>query len=245
MKRVLVVGGAAILVVAAASFWFLSSRLDGLVASLIETHGSRVLGTAVRVGSVSISLEEGRGTIRSLRVANPEGYADGNAFELGEITLGIELATLGATPIVVDQLRVAAPTVNFEVNELGRSNFDVLKGNASAASAAPAEPAPEGAEPTRIRVRRFEFEKGHVNADVSRVSSEEKPLAVDMPAVRLNDVGGARGGTPGEIGKTVMVAFTGAVVREVAAVQAQREVEKRVGGEVGKEAGRLLKKIMD
>jgi hypothetical protein len=245
MKRVLIIGGVIAIVIAAASFWFGSSRLDSFVASLIESHGSRIAGTAVRVRSVDISLEDASGTIRGLRVANPEGYASGDAFELDEITLKIDLETLAATPIVLDQLRVAAPTVNFEVNEVGRSNFDVLRSNAGTASSAPTDPAAEGSEPTRIRIRKFEFEQGHINADVSRLKAEEKPLAIDMPALRLNDVGGARGGTPGEIGTTVLSAFTGAVAREVGAVQAQRAVEEKVGGDVGKEAGRILKGIMD
>ena len=99
MKRILVVGGVVLVLAVAGILWFVSSRLDSMVAQLIETHGSQATGTAVRVGSVSIDVTGGRGTIRGLRVANPKGYSRGDAFELGEITLGIDLGSIQSSPI--------------------------------------------------------------------------------------------------------------------------------------------------
>ena len=75
MKKILIGVFVALLLGAGAALWFLSSRLDSLVAGLIEQYGSQIVGTPVRVGSVAIDLRAGRGTIRGLRVANPEGYS--------------------------------------------------------------------------------------------------------------------------------------------------------------------------
>jgi hypothetical protein len=251
MKKILIGVFVVLALVVAAALWFLTSRLDSLVASLVESYGSEIAGTAVRVGSVSIDLRAGRGTIRGLRVANPEGYSSGDAFRLGEITVDIDPKTVTSNPVVIDALVVAAPAANFEVDATGRSNFQVIKSNVDRYSArsgggSGARPAAEGgSEAARLRIATFTFEGGTLRADVSAVDPDREPVDAALPSVRLRNVGGASGGTPGEIGKTVLGAFTGQVVRTAAASQAGRLLEDELGGEAGRAAGQLLRKLVD
>ena len=244
MKRTLLVGFGALLIAAAVVSYFVLARLDALVASAIESHGSAVAGVPVRVASVHIELREARGTIRGLRVGNPEGFSGGDALSLGEITLALDRGSLGATPIVVDQLRVAAPQARFEVDAGGRSNFEVIQGNVDR-YAAPTPAAQEGGAGRRIALRRLELEEGSIEADVSAVSDREEPYRAELSGLHLQDVGGAQGGTPGEIGKALLGAFTKTVMRSVAANEAGRAVEERIGGPAGKEAGKILRKLLD
>lgn len=250
MKRILVVAGVVVVLAVAAVAWFVLTRLDSLVAQAIETYGSQAVGTSVRVGSVSIDLGKGRGTIRGLRVANPEGFSRGDAFQLGEIILDIELASLNASPIVIDELTVDGPEARYEVDARGRSNFDAIKANLDkGSSAAPAEPKEGAAAPPRIAIKRFAFQEGAVQADFRAVDPQREVLEAQLPAVRLQNVGGSRGGTPAELGKTIAGAFTRSVAKTVAAHEAGRAAEKAVGEKLGDDAGRaaggLLKKIMD
>ncbi len=252
MKRVLLGGVLLVVLALGVAAWLLLSRLDSLVASVIEDTGSEIAGTAVRVGSVEIDLRAGRGTIRGLRVANPEGFSSGDAFRLGEIVLDLDPATVTGSPVVIDELRVNAPEASFEVDGQGRSNFAVLKANVERHSArgagsggqagTPEEPEAEG---PRIRIDAFAFEKGAVRADLSALDPEAKPLEATLPTLKLREVGGSAGGTPDEIGKALLGAFTAVVVRTVAADQAGRRLEKAIGGEAGKEAGDLLKRLFD
>ena len=250
MKRILAVGAVLLVLAVAAIAWFLSTRLDSLVAQLIETHGSQATGTAVRVGSVSIDVTGGRGTIRGLRVANPKGYSRGDAFQLGEITLAIDLGSVRSNPIVIDELTVSAPKASYEVDASGRSNFDAIKANLDRGSSGAAPDASEGdAPPPRIAIKRFAFQEGTVSADFSDVDPKRPKLEAALPSLRLQNVGGSKGGTPAELGKTIAGAFTRAVGKTVAANEAGRATEKAVGdklgGEAGKAAGDLMKKIMD
>ena len=68
---------------------FLASNLDGLVKQIIERTGSELTGTAVRLGAVEIDLTSGRGTLRNLRVANPDGFSGADVFSLGAILFEI------------------------------------------------------------------------------------------------------------------------------------------------------------
>jgi len=246
MKRVLIVGAVVALALAGAATYYVASSLDSLIAQLIEHYGSEMTGVPVRVGSVELSLSEGRGSIRGLRVGNPAGYAAGDAFRLGEITIDLDIDSIGSTPIVLDELRVAAPEVQFETDALGKSNFDVIMANLDAYSSGgggSADDAEASAE-TRLAIRRFRFEKGSVTADVSRLIPDAKPVQVRLPSVALDNLGGKRGATPAEIGKQVLVGFTASVVRVVASSQAQRLIEGKLKDEAGKAASGLLKKFL-
>ncbi|UCF35619.1 MAG: hypothetical protein JSU96_12355, partial [Acidobacteriota bacterium] len=103
MKK-LVIGvlliGVILLVVAG---YVLLSSLDTIVESVIEQSGSQITGTQVTVGSVEISLSTGEGVIRDIRVSNPEGFPQGDAFTLGQIEIGIDTESLAQAPIVLVQ----------------------------------------------------------------------------------------------------------------------------------------------
>ncbi len=56
------------------------------------------------MGAVELKLEEGRGSIRGLEVANPAGYSPGSALSFGELTLEMDKASRA-----VALVRAAAP----------------------------------------------------------------------------------------------------------------------------------------
>ncbi len=242
MKRILIVGSVVLVAGVLLAAWLLLSNLNSLVASAIEQEGSRVAGTSVRVGSVSIDLRAGSGTIRGLRVANPDGFSRGDAFTLGEITLALDTGSLNSSPIVVQRIRVAEPVANYEVDSQARSNFGALQSNVARYNAA-AEPA-EG-EPAKLVIRDLAIEKGSVHADFSAVDPNQQPLHAKLGTVRRRNLGAPSGATPDQISQQVLAAFTGAVVKAVSADQAALQLQRQIGGEAGKAAGGLLRKVLD
>jgi hypothetical protein len=251
MKRILLIAGGALLLVVGAAVWFGLSRLDSLVASAIEEFGSEIAGVPVRVDSVSIQLREGRGTIYGLRAGNPEGFSASDAFSLGEITLDIDPASITSSPIVIDELTVAAPVALYEMDARGRSNFDAIRENVnrySGDSPAPSEEAPAGdsGEELRLTVAKFRVQDGSVTADASALHEKAEPQKLDLPPLALDGIGGSRGATPGELGKAVLDAFTRSVRdagKGAAKRQARTLLEDQIGGEEGKAAGQLLDKL--
>ena len=61
-----------------------------LVKTAIEDMGPDYLLTDVSVDDVSLSLTDGRGTIRGLQLGNPPGFEGPYAMKLGEIKLAID-----------------------------------------------------------------------------------------------------------------------------------------------------------
>ena len=225
--------------------------LDAIVEAAIEKYGSEITGTAVRVSSVEIMLTDGRGTIRGLTIANPPGFSSGSAFSLGEITIDIDPNSVTESPVVIDEVTVRAPQVTYELDAKLGSNIQTVLGNieryagSGGSSDGGATGSAEDAE-LRLAIKRFTFEKGTVEADASAVGGEA--LKVELPPLRMQNLGGSRGAPPGDIGSEVLEAYTRTVVKTVGMKQATKQLDKviddNLAGEEGKAAKKLLRNLL-
>ena len=251
-KIALILGFVAVLTVVGATLYLVSS-LDSIVKNGIERYGREMTGTSVHVDSVSISLRSGRGSIRGVRVANPPGYSPGDAFSLGEITLQIDVASLAGSPIAIDEVRIAAPAVKLEIDARGRSNMETIQSNVerytgsetpAAGGDAPAAgdaPEAEAGAPTLFAVKKFIFEDGVVKTDARAIGGPA--IEVELPALRLSNLGGSAGAPADQIGREVTIAFGGAAARTATTQGVKSIVDKHLGGDAKKAADSLLRML--
>ena len=244
MKKKVIAGGIAIvaIVIAVAAFYLLSN-LNSLIAGAIEKHGSDVTDTSVSVSGVDISLREGRGSIKGLRVASPEGFEASDAFSLGDITVDIDLTSVREDPVVIDEIRIRAPVVNAEVTRTGASNIDELRKRvqAYAAGASGGGGDKSGGETKNFRIKRFVFEQGRIEVDASALGVEKRTIT--LPEIRLSDVGGASGAAPDEIAKVILTTVAKQVMSEITSSEVNRLVKDQLGDSIADQAKGLLKKI--
>ena len=239
MKKVLITI-IVIVVLIVVALVLLFSNLNSLVAKAIEKNGSNVTQTSVTVSGVDISLREGRGTIEGLRVANPSGFDAPDAFSLEDITLDIDIQSLREDPIVVDEILVKAPVIYAEVTEKGSSNIDKIRENVKAYAGGSAGGEAEG-RARRFRIKQFVFEKGRVEIDVSALGLENR--SIDLPEIRLNDIGGEEGVTSDEIAKIVLAEVAKRVSSEIAGSQIDGLIKDKIGGSITDKPKGLLDKI--
>ena len=238
-----------LLAVGGGVYYFITT-LDSLVKSGIETYGSQIVGTPVRVGSVKIALKSGRGTIRNLRIGNPQGFSSNDVFSLGEITLDIDPGSITGEPVVVDEIVIRAPIVNFEVDAKGGSNIEVIKKNVSryqgsSSSSSGGGGAGDGAGTSSaplMRVSRLTFEEGKVATDASAIGGTQQQI--ELPPLEMTNVGGSKGAPPDQIGKTVMTRYTNLVAKLVAAWGAERIIDEKLGGQEGEAAKKILRGLL-
>ncbi|MBJ22968.1 MAG: hypothetical protein GY910_03195 [bacterium] len=218
--RTVALTGAALLLVVIGLSVILMSSLDGIAEAGIEKIGSEIMGAPVRVGFVKIDALDGKGSIHGLRVANPAGYPPGDAVSFGEITLGIDVMSLeSANPIVINVVKVTAPSVSWTVNSKGKSNISVLEKNATDYAGSEAEPSqepePSSDEPqTLISIRKVSITGGSLAADLSAVRGPK--IESTIAPIVLSNVGGTEGSTPEKIGATIATAFAKSVLKAVA-----------------------------
>ncbi len=228
---------AILLIAVAGGIYYLSSNLNDIVRRLIERVGTETVGTAVNVGSVELDLGEGRGTIRKLSVANPEGFSSASALSLGEITVAFDTGSLRGSPIVVNVVDVAEPVVRFEVNGSAQANLNELKTGieantaSSAAAAKEKEEAGEQTPATKIRVRRFSFAEGRIEADTTAAGGKEEQLV--LPSIQLTDIGGEEGTSPGRVASAIASALVAEAGKTAARSELQGYLDKKVRDELG------------
>lgn len=235
MKRIILIGLAVVVVLVAGAAWYLYSSLDSIVEEAIERYGSEAAGTRVEVGSVSLSLSEGRGTLRDVRVANPEGFSSADAIYFSEVTLQIALSSVGENPVVINEVFIDAPQVRYERNQEGTGNLEVIQKNLQRSGRGGGQT--EGGEPTKLAIGKFEARNGRIEVNVPELGDE---LTADLPTVRLSNLGGSGGASPREIGQQILSAFARATGDAVARQGIEKMIDKHVGGE----AGEALKKIL-
>jgi len=204
--------------------WTLS--VDHAIATSIEYYGSQALGTRVSVGSVSLSTAEGKGIIRNLRIAQPEGFGSGDAVVVEEITLAIDPASMvSGDPYVINLVRVAGPEVQYVIHRDRRTNLAALQENLDRyAAAGPAAPAPSDDAETRLRIVRLEIEGGRAEADLTDlgIGRAEVPLT----SLQMDDLGGASGQRPGKIGARIGSRFITVTLTTIARSTVGRRLQQ-------------------
>lgn len=228
MKKILIVfGGIVVLVVV--GIFLLLANLDSVVAKAIEKHGSEVTQTKVSVSKVELSLKEGRGSIKGLRVKNPDGFGDSDAFSLGDITLDIDIQSMRSELAVIDEIRIIAPMVNVEINKSGASNIDEIRKNVeSSAGGNDGGGGESDGKDKKIRIRKFVFEEGSIEVDASALGQEKR--TVTLPEITLYDIGGTDGATADEITRIILSEVTKKVTSEISSAGVKGWLKDKLGG---------------
>ncbi len=216
------------------------SNLDKLIAKGIEKGGSEATQTKVSVSGVDISLREGRGSIKGLRVESPEGFGARTALSLEDITIALDIKSAGEDPIVIDEIRIKAPVVNAEITQAGETNINVLKKRVESYRGKVTVGGGNSGEPgKKLRIMKFVFEEGRIEVDASALGIEKKTIV--LPEIRLNDIGGATGATPEEIAKEILTA----VARQTSSAIADSGIDGLIKDKLGESAVDKAKGVLE
>lgn len=198
-------------------------RLGVRVEKKIELAGSELTGVPVQVERVELKLMRGMGEIAGLTVANPAGYEAEYAFQmdLSRLNLGVFSLLLGVKTIILDELVIDSPVVNFERNAQGGSNLkeisDNVRENIDRADQKLVEEKPRTdkspKEPIRIAVRKLVIKRVTFNARLVDGTTASGTL----PDIELTDVGGSEGMTAGGLGSVIVAAMAREMFKHVAA----------------------------
>ena len=218
--------------------------VDAVVERAIEERGSAMTQTAVEVGSVQVSLRKGTATLHDLTIANPPGFTTPHAFELGEITVHLAVGSLVDDPLLIREIRVAAPRVTCELKADGISNVEMIRDAVEQAArqerrgrrgggGTPGEPKPARADRRRMIIEVLAIRDGEVYVDARAAGGPE--ASEKLPGFELTGIGAKQGGvTPPEVGRIVITALAQDVAVALAATKLERYI--------GEQASEWLKK---
>ncbi|MBE7635513.1 hypothetical protein GUA87_01550 [Sneathiella sp. P13V-1] len=210
-----VIGGAIalvaiILAVIVGVFYF---NLDKIIIAAVEKYGSEVTKSDVKLAEVDLDPTSGSGGLRGLTVGNPSGFKEPSAFDLGGISLKVNVAGSSEELIHIEEIIVSSPQITYEVNENG-NNLDVLKKNIDdfikaqgGESKDSSSSSSDGEEGPKLIIDRLSITGGKVT--VSAPITMNQKIEGNLPDINLKDIGKDSGGAdPAEVAAQIADSIT-------------------------------------
>jgi hypothetical protein len=181
--------------------------LDDMIKWAVEKEGSNLAQTEVRLESAHFDLKTRQGQLSGLTIANPPGmgYKSSHAFQLDNITVGVDLNTLLEPVVVITNLTIDGAKLVTE--QLGpKTNLTELRDKieqSSKASGAVETPTGEEAAASNVRLMLEEF--AFINASATIISEELGEKSLQVPDIRLSNIGNREDGlTPDQLANDVL-----------------------------------------
>lgn len=194
--------------------------LDRVVLHGFNTTVPAVLGVDASLGSASIHALKGYASLKDMHVGNPEGFKTEGIFDLGEVTVDVDMSSLGSDTIVIDTIKVVGAEVTYEQGLTGNNIgalLDQLSKEEEEEKEEAAEEKKEGKEKPakKVVIKKLDVEGTRLNVAMTAMMGAKIP--VPLPPIHLEGIGEESGGaTPIEAVKAIIGGVFQAVQAAVA-----------------------------
>ena len=241
MKKAAAVIAVAGIVVIASIVGFLITNINSVVKNGIEVAGPQVLGVPVTVDEVKISILDGQGVIKGLRVANPDGFKSATAISIDEMQVTIDTGSLTSDKVHVKEVTIVAPSITYEGNLLS-SNISQLQKNVESTAVVVSEIGGETSSESEmtLQIDRLEVKDAQISVQLAFL---DDPLSLVLPSLELTDLGKDEKASPGDVINEVLVGLNQSIVPLVRdnALDVGDKL-KEVGDKIGEKLKGLFKR---
>ena len=186
-----------VLVAAVAAGYYFMPSLETIVQKVVHKYGSEITGTDVNLKGFKLSLTNGEGTISEITVANPKNYSSPYIFQLGEISVKVNIKSLTTDTIIIDKIAVSKPIITYEMLSLTQNNISEIQKNVAKNTASAEKQETAAAEKTdtektesskKVIIRELTVEGGEVVA-VANINGKANNLKVALPKIVMKNIG--------------------------------------------------------
>jgi len=164
-----------------------------IVKTAASVGGPKALGVSVSVGDVKLSPLSGSLVISQVKVGNPKGYSEKDAFAVDKVEVGLNIKSLLSDTILIKKIQIDAPAISFESKD-GKSNFDTMLSNAKKSSEEEkTKKSTEKKAGKKVVIEVFSLNNGKVS--YASALTMGKALTIPLPSVTVHDIGKKSGGT--------------------------------------------------
>lgn len=181
-----------VLVVIIAGVYFFAPSLESIVQKIVHKYGSEITGTDVNLKGFKLGLANGEGSISEITVGNPKDYSAKNIFELGNIYVKVDIKSLTSDTIIIEDIEVSKPIINYEMLSLTRNNISDIQENINKNTAKSSsekkneEPKSEDAAASKkVVIKKLNIKDGEINAIVGK----EEAVSVKLPTITMTNIG--------------------------------------------------------
>jgi len=247
MKKLILLVGILVLIAGGAFIFLSGDAINALIKTKIEQVGTDVTEQSVTVSRVDMKLLKGAGTINGLVLANPEIYSAPSAFSLNEITLDINLQSLGSDLIIIDEIVIDKPEAVVEFTESGNANINdllaAIKKNTAGDNTSAATSEADQAEPI-IRVNKFVLAGVALTVDLTKLGNTSHQ--VKLADIHLSNIGGESGMPASQLGAELVKQALSSIWQQAKAEQTdilKEEAKDKLKEKAKEKLGGLLDKL--
>lgn len=183
---------ASLVVVAGIAAVVVLGQLGRLIEGGVEQHGPGITGTDVALGGARVSIFSGEGELTNLRIGNPKGFSDEEAFDLGRVRIAVDPKSLAGDVVRIKQVVVDGPRLLAEFDASGRNNLSAILNHVKAVAGGGAPSGGgSGGGGKKMIIDEFRFENAQARALAPAFGLDE---TLKLPPVVLKDLGKRQGG---------------------------------------------------
>lgn len=205
MKKVFLFLVALVLLLGGAAY-YLMGNLDQIVKQQVESHGTELLKTSVKLNEVEIRLLDGFGELRGFSIANPNGFSERTLMGFDTIRLDIKTEDISQKPLVIEEILIDSVAALYEVNDKAKGNMNVLLDNAkstggdASSGSSSSDNAESGSTESdvRIAVKQIVVKDTQLKLDLTKIGL--KAYDETLPTFTASNIGGTSGLPPKELG---------------------------------------------
>lgn len=218
-----------------------ANNIGGIVKEGINDHAESIVGVPVSVSDVEVSFLDGTAAISGLHVANPEGFSQPNAFELGRINVKLDMLSLIRPVVVIDRISIEGAKVFAE--QVGTTtNLQIIKeqmmtgGDSDTSSSSPSD----SSDAPNIAIGLFEFTQAKATVKSQQFGEE----SLDVPDIVLEQIGTPEEGVTIEsAAQSLMQPLMKKIVAEIQKQVLDGQVDKALKKALGDKAGQYKEAI--
>jgi len=214
-----------VLVVGVGVWYFVSFRMDSMIASEIETGASASLGTQVTVGGVKTDIKGGTLTVANVTIANPPGFKNKNAFRLNHIEAAVDYSNYDIKRVVIEKPEIV-------IEELGgETNFSRMMAEIEKQGSKPdpdPDQATDGKQEPIIVIHHFRMNESRGSFESE---SLDKYSNLEIDAIELSNIKG----TPSEVTEVIATKIINEIAKEAAVELLKAKASEKIDSIFGKD----------
>lgn len=179
-------------VLAGVAAYLVYNRLDVIAHYLIEKYGSEIAAVDVKVKDVELNPADGKGGLRGVEIGSPKGFNAPRTARLGEIRVRLDPKTVTGDVIVIHEITIVAPEINYEKGAKGGSNLETIQKNIEGYLARSGTPADDKAPGPSSPGRRYVIEKFSITGarvTMTNPALKGQGIAFTLPDIQVTNLG--------------------------------------------------------
>ncbi|MFO7839049.1 MAG: hypothetical protein R6X08_06095 [Desulfosalsimonadaceae bacterium] len=185
-------------------------NLGPVIKHAINSYGPKITKTEVRLTEAEVSISSWQAKLSEFLLGNPEGFSTTHAITVKSMHLDIDGNSLLKDPIVIDQVMINSPEINYEIKgstDNFRAILDNIKESTGGGEAPSGKKYPKPDKKKKpgknFLIRDLIIKNGTVSLTLA--SLEDKRATVRLPDMHLTDIGGKdKGASPAEITRQIL-----------------------------------------